>query len=300
MTLEVLNSFKGNAKVSIQDLTSGLQIINVESDLATASISLFGAQVLTWQPKSEDMPVFWTSPLAKYDGKTAIRGGVPICWPWFGKHPVESTAPSHGYVRLCVWELDGITSLEDGCVELVMSLPRSAQVGSSRLPGLDLSARIVIGTTLEVSLTTRNRSADSVPVTEGLHTYFHVSDVENVQVVGLEGCEYVDLTAGNQRQQQVKLINFQGEVGRIFTNCDKPTVIEDRAFGRAIHIAGLGSSSIAVWNPGMETASKMADLGCEGWRNMVCVETANALENAVIVEPQQEHSLSAIYSVSPL
>lgn len=292
-----MQSFAGNSKIHIEELASGLKVLNVENDLVVASVSLFGGQVLAWQPKSESVPVLWTSPLAKLDGNTAIRGGVPICWPWFGKHPITASAPSHGYARLCTWDLDHVVELDDGRLELLMSLPRTDQLGANRIADLYLAVRILIGVTLEVELTTHNESASPINITEGLHTYFNVSDVENVFVQGLDGCAYVDLTDDDRRSSQSGPITFNGEVGRIFVDCDRATVIEDQKFGRAIHVRGGGSRSIAVWNPGLEVASKMSDLGSEGWRNMVCVETANALENAVLVEPEQQHSLSAIYSV---
>lgn len=286
--------------LDIEKLPSGVSIVHVTNELCEASISLFGGQVLAWQPKGESVPVLWTSPLAKFDSNTAIRGGVPICWPWFGKHPSAASAPSHGYARLCTWDLDQAVELDDGRLELLMSLPRNAHLGADRIADLYLKVRIVIGVTLEVELTTHNKSASPISITEGLHTYFNVSDVGNVFVRGLDGCAYVDLTDDDRRCGQLGPITFNGEVGRIFVDCDRATVIEDRGLERAIHVSGAGSRSVAVWNPGLEVASKMPDLGSEGWRNMVCVETANALENAVLIEPEQQHLLSAIYSVLPL
>lgn len=297
MRAHVFDKIKG---LNVEKLPSGVSVIHAANEFSEASISLFGGQVLSWQPKGESVPVLWTSPLAKFDGNTAIRGGVPICWPWFGKHQTEAAAPSHGYARICTWNLDHAVELDDGRLELLMSLPRAAQLGANRIADLYLAVRIVIGVTLEVELTTHNNSASPISITEGLHTYFNVSDVGNVFVQGLDGCAYVDLTDDDRRCGQSGPITFNGEVGRIFVDCDRATVIEDRKLGRAIHVSGAGSRSIAVWNPGLKVASKMSDLGSEGWRNMVCVETANALEDAVLLEPEQQHSLSAIYSVLPL
>lgn len=289
-----------DVQVRFEELPSGVRIAHIENDSATASISLFGGQVLTWQPKRAADPVLWMSQLAKFDAKNAIRGGVPICWPWFGKHPSAAAAPSHGYARLCAWDLDHITSLVDGRAEVVMSLPQSAQSGDHRLADLSLSARILVGDTLEVALTTHNKSAVPVRVTEGFHTYFHVSDIAGVQVTGLNDCEYVDLIDNDRKRHQAGAIGFAGEVGRVFVSCDRTCTIEDRQLGRVIRVASSGSQSVAVWNPGLNTASKMTDLGSEGWRTMVCVETANALENALVIAPAQQHTTSAIYTVAPL
>lgn len=293
-------SISADAQVRLEQLPSGVRTAHIENDLATASISLFGGQVMTWQPKQATDPVLWMSPLAKFDAKTAIRGGVPICWPWFGKHPSTATAPSHGYARLCAWELDRITSLADGRTEVVMSLPQSAQSGNHRLADLSLSARVLIGNSLEVALTTHNKSAAQARITEGFHTYFHVSDIVDVQVTGLNDCEYVDLVDNDRRRRQAGAIGFAGEVGRVFVSCGRTCAIEDRRLGRLIRVESTGSQSIAVWNPGLDTASKMADLGSEGWRTMVCVETANALENALVIAPGQRHTTTAVYTVAPL
>lgn len=289
-----------DVQVHFEELPSGVSIAHIENDSATASISLFGGQVLAWQPKRAADPVLWMSQLAKFDATTAIRGGVPICWPWFGKHPSAATAPSHGYARLCAWDLDRITSLSDGRTEVVMSLPQSAQSGDHRFADMSLSARILVGDSLEVALTTHNKSSASVRVTEGFHTYFHVSDIAAVQVTGLNDCEYVDLIDNDRRRRQVGAIGFTGELGRIFVSCNKTCAIEDRQLGRVLRVASAGSQSVAVWNPGLNTASGMADLGSEGWRTMVCVEAANALENALVIVPRQQHTISAVYTVAPL
>jgi D-hexose-6-phosphate mutarotase len=229
---------------------------------------------------------------------------VPICWPWFGAHPSDSRLPGHGFARVVPWEVSSTNIDASGIVEVELRLAESdeaAKLCPSDLPvSVALSARIRIGEELEISLTTTNNSDREIRFTEGLHTYFHVSDIENVRVLGLDECEYVDLTDGNQRRQQSGPIVFNGELGRIFVNCDKASVIEDRELGRAIRVAGAGSQSIAVWNPWLETASKMSDLGIEGWRSMVCVETANALENAILIQAGQRHTTTAIYSVTAL
>lgn len=290
--------------LGFKEIAGGVTAIEVDTALATASISLMGGQVLTWHPKSQQEPVLWVSKLAQYVPGKAIRGGVPICWPWFGAHPSDSHFPGHGFARVVLWEVTSTNIDASGVVEVELRLAESdvsAQLRPSDWPAsVGVSARIRIGEKLEVTLTTTNTSDREIRLTEGLHTYFHVSDIEHVWVLGLDDCEYVDLTDGNQRHQQSGPIIFERELGRIFVNYDKTTVIEDRKFGRAIHVTGSGSKSIAVWNPWLEKASNMPDLGNEGWRSMICVETANALENAALIQPGQHHTMKAIYSVTIL
>jgi len=291
-------------ELGFKEIAAGITAIEVDTALATASVGLMGGQMLTWHPKSQQEPVLWVSKLAQYVPGKAIRGGVPICWPWFGAHPSDSHLPGHGFARVVPWEVASTNIDASGVVEVELTLAESdvaAKLRRSDWPSsVALSARIRIGEKLEVTLITKNNSDRELRLTEGLHTYCHVSDIEHVRVLGLDDCEYVDLTDGNQRRQQSGPIVFEGELGRIFVNCDKTSVIEDRKLGRAIHVAGSGSQSIAVWNPWLETASKMSDLGSEGWRSMVCVETANALENAILIQPGRRHTTTAIYSVTAL
>jgi len=305
MSIELLNNnFAISSYLSFRQIDTGVTLIDVDTAQATATISLMGGQVLNWHPKSQVEPVLWVSKLAQYVPGKAIRGGVPICWPWFGAHPSDSRLPGHGFARVAPWEVASTIVDSSGVVDIELILAESDVVAkscSSDWPAsVSLSARIRIGEELEVSITTMNKSDQDVRFTEGLHTYFHVSDIENVRVLGLEECNYVDLTDGNQRRQQSGPIVFSGELGRIFVNCEKKSVIEDRELGRAIHVVGAGSKSIAVWNPWLETASKMSDLGSVGWRSMVCVETANALENTILIQKGQHQTMSVNYSVTTL
>jgi glucose-6-phosphate 1-epimerase len=289
-----------STRIRFEERAPGVRIVHIENKAAVAAVSLFGGQLLSWQPRRETQAVLWMSSLAKFDGKTAIRGGVPICWPWFGKHPSSSTATAHGYARLSNWNLEHIDSRDDGSTELVMALPREAQSGENRQPGLGNSIRLVIGDTLDIESTTRNDSKVAQRVTEALHTYFQVSDVAQVQVSGLSGCDYADLLDDNRIRRQDGNIRFGEEVGRIFVRCDKASVIEDSGLRRRIHVTSRGSHSIAVWNPGLHTASKMTDLGSEAWRSMVCVETANVLDDAIDIPAGEQHTLSARYAVEAL
>jgi len=287
-----------------RQLDSGTTLIDIDTPLATATISLEGGQVVAWHPKSQREPVLWVSKLAQFVPGKAIRAGVPICWPWFGTHPTNSQVPGHGFARVVPWNVESSSVDTEGVIDIKLKLADSEAADQLRPAdwpkSVSLSAHYRIGETLEVSLITENNTEHERRFTEGLHTYFHVSDVENVKVLGLDECVFVDLLDGNQRRQQKGPITFGGEVGRIFVSCDNATVIEDRALGRAIYVVGAGSRSLAVWNPGLTTASKMPDLGSEGWRTMVCVETANALENAIQLEPGNSHTTTAIYSVVDL
>ena len=181
-----------------------------------------------------------------------------------------------------------------------MTLPPLIQTGEYRYPGLCNSVRIVTGEVLDIESTSRNDSDADLSPTEGFHTYFQISDVANAEVTGLSGCDYINLLSANRRCHQTGNILFCEEVGRIFDNCERVTAIEDRGYGRKIVISSQGSRSITVWNLGKVTASKMEDLGEQGWRTMACVESANALENQVTLKPSETHTLTVTYGVEGL
>jgi D-hexose-6-phosphate mutarotase len=305
MNITSLNkNFAIGSELIFKQLTNGITVIEINTLQATATISLEGGQLLAWQPKSQIEPVLWLSKLAQFAPGKAIRGGVPICWPWFGKHPTNSQLPGHGFARVVSWNVESTSIDTEGVIDIKLGLADSASSNQLRPEywpkTVSLSVHYRIGDILKVSLTTKNNTKTEIRFTEGLHTYFYVNNVENVRVFGLDEYVFIDLLDGNQRRRQKGPITFGCEVGRIYVNCDKSTFIEDRALGRSIHIVGSGSSSIAVWNPGLTTASKMPDLGSEGWRTMVCVETANALDNTIQIPPGLSHTLSAIYSVVAL
>lgn len=151
--------------------------------------------------------------LAKFDGQSAISGGVQLCCPWFSKHPSIPGAPSNGYARFSVWELNSVQTLPDGRTELVMTLPPVTRTGEYRYPGLCNSVRIIIGDVLDIQSTSRNDSSVDLTLSEGFHTYFQISDVANAVVTGLSGCDYIDLLSANQRCHQTGNIFFGEEVG---------------------------------------------------------------------------------------
>ena len=300
-TIEQLNQNYGtNGEVSFRQLPENIIIAEISNSLATASVSLYGGHILSWQPKTHSNPVLWLSDLVKFQYGKAIRGGVPICWPWFGAHPSQASLPGHGYARITHWELTLVQTLTNGATELTLSLGKSDLSEAHWHGDARLTLKLTIGDTLEIVLTTLNESEHEVTFTEGLHTYFQISDIANIRVLGVEGSDYIDLVNHNEVRTQQDAITFDGELGRIFLNNQSACVIEDSAFNRRIHIQKKGSNSTAVWNPGLAVASKMDDLGVIGWRDMVCVESANALKNKVTLEANQSHEHHAIYSVAAL
>ena len=275
-------------------------ILQITSKRSFCEISLFGGQVLCWRPINQEHEVLWKPRADKYARGRAIRGGVPICWPWFGTHPAKQNFPGHGYARITNWKLASIDEGGDGVTEVRLILGDSDLASSYWRYGVSLELKVTIGSTLDIELTTHNRGMQEIEFTEGLHTYFQVSDISNVEILGLEGADYIDLVNQHESRTQCGAISFDGEVGKIFLENYATCIIRDEGLKRRISIEKSGSKSTAVWNPGFQIASKMDDLGSLGWRNMVCVESANTLTDKITLAGNHSHNHHVIYSVSPL
>jgi D-hexose-6-phosphate mutarotase len=292
---------------AIGDESNGLISADITNTLATASICLQGGQLLSWQPTSAIEPVIWLSTAAKFAPQTSIRGGIPVCWPWFSAHGSDPSFPMHGFARTQQWQVKGTRSLEDGSTEISLTMPISTAMQAMWPHQAQLDMLINVGDTLKIALITRNLGASDFSITEALHTYFAVSDitqVSQVQVEGLDGIHFHDKAAGWTEGDQAGAIGFAAEVDRVYVNTPQRCTIVDPGFKRRIHIAKLGSQSTVVWNPWAERAAQMGDLGHadneanqDGWKRFVCVESANARENAVTVAAGKSHTMAVEYRV---
>lgn len=284
--------------LSFQEGPGGLPVAQVSAPGGSAVISLSGGHVMTWHPAGEK-PVLWLSGYAKFAPGKSIRGGIPVCWPWFGPHATDSTFPAHGFARTSPWHVVSAEAMGDSVV-LVLELDQSDATRALWPHDCHAGLRITVGRELRLELATENRGNGALVISEALHTYFAVSDIRRVPVLGLAGCAYVDKVDGGQRKTQDGAIVIGGEVDRVYVDTDSDCLIEDAGLGRRIRISKTGSGSTVVWNPWIAKAEKMGDFGPDGHLGMVCVESGNALENAVTVAPGVTHVLTAVYSVEPL
>lgn len=300
MTLTELNQrFAISNHVQFKEIADGIVIAEVSNPHANSNITLQGAHVATWQPRGQE-PVIWLSPYAKFAPGKSIRGGVPICWPWFGPHATDAKLSGHGYARTVMWEVletkalpDGATFLRFGLIETDATRAQWPHPSSAQL-------EVTIGKTLRVALVTQNSGKESFILGEALHTYLQISDVAQMTIRGLEGCDYLDKVGEPARRTQQDGIVITSEVDRVYVDTEADCVIEDLGLKRAIRIAKTGSRSTVVWNPWTEKANKMGDFGENGYRGMVCVESANAFDNLVTVKPGETHRLAVEYSVEAL
>ena len=301
-----LDSITLNSKLAIaghvefiQD-PSGLIIARVNNKHAQADIALQGAHIMTFQPKGE-RPIIWLSPVAKLVPGKSIRGGVPICWPWFGAHGTESGFPGHGFARTVMWQMVASEALADGSTRLVFEVPHSSIPPAQWSHACRARLIVIVGKALSVELVTENTGQAAFEIGEALHTYFAISDVDDVSITGMEGCTYLDKVGPPQTRTQQGAIQIGAEVDRIYLDTEADCLIEDRGWNRRIRIAKRGSRSNIVWNPWIEKSAKMGDFGSDvGYRGMVCVESANAAKNVVMVAPGETHSLWVKYSAEKI
>jgi glucose-6-phosphate 1-epimerase len=268
----------------------------VTTPYASGHVYLQGAHVTHFQPDGA-VPVLFTSSRSRFTSGRAIRGGVPVIFPWFGPHPNDPKAPDHGFARILEWSMQAVEPSGEA-VSLVFGLSSSATTQATWPHPFGLRYRVTFGVTLDLLLEVENQAAEAVTFQEALHTYCRVGDVERVTVYGLEAATYIDKTDGMRRKVEGPGgTRIHALTDRLYVDTRARCVLDDPTLGRRLLIEKEGSDSTVVWNPGRETARAMADLGEDEWRSMLCVETANAADNAVRLAPGQCHLMRARISV---
>jgi glucose-6-phosphate 1-epimerase len=262
-----------------------------------AVVSLKGAQVLSWQPV-DTSEVLWLSPVARLDTAKAVRGGAPVCWPWFGAHPDDAGKPAHGFARTAAFEVAAATA-DDQTTTLMLVLEPNNAHRALWPHEARLEVTVSVGERLRIALTTTNRAPSPLSLSQAIHTYFRVGDIAAVTVDGLGGCRYRNALTG-EMLRQAGPVRIDREVDRIYETQTAPVVLADTALGRRVGITAHGSASTVVWNPWVAKAERLGDLGPEGYRRMLCLETANAGHDSRRLAPGTGHTLSAEIAVALL
>lgn len=259
-----------------------------------------GAQVLSYQVGDEP-PIIWLNDKAQYKAGKGIRTGVPVCWPWFGnfeRNPQsvkamrqsDEPATAHGLVRTREWEL---LEFDDAGEALHIELGLPHVEGG--LPGwphdVALTLSIRLDTQLHISLTSHNRSDIPVTISQALHSYFAVSDVPRVHVEGLDALTYIDTLQDWKQIRQTGDLTFSGETDRIYLDAPQQLSIVDNDWHRSIQLTSRGSRTAVIWNPWIERAEQFDDMADDGWQRMLCIETANVMDDVVTLEPGASHTL---------
>jgi len=239
-----------------------------------------------------------------------VRGGVPVCWPWFGDlqrnpdairdaYSRPTDAPAHGLVRDRDWQLIGLNTEEDG-VTLSFAFDTAAQPIAEWPHAAELQLDIHLGERVKLSLTTRNLGDSELPISQALHTYFAVSDIRKVQIEGLDACRYVDTLQDWKKVRQKGAVTFNGETDRIYLDTPPQLSIVDPLWKRRIFMRSEGSASAVVWNPWIDKAKRLSQFADDAWQGMLCIEHANVLDDSLILAPGAEYRLDVTLWAQPL
>lgn len=267
-----------------------------------------GAQVLSY--RHGEVPVIWLSEEAAFQQGQSVRGGVPVCWPWFGDlarnpddvqamYQGEAEAPFHGLVRSLDWQLDqqrceGDTGiLEFTCPQALGTLPGWAH-------RVDLRLQIRLDERLHISLTSRNLGDQPMAISQALHTYFAVGDIHQVSVQGLDGRRYIETLEDWQQRQQQADPQINGETDRIYLDLLPVLHLLDPAWKRRISLETSGSRSAILWNPWIAKAQRLSQFASDAWQRMLCIETANVMDDRILLEAGASHTLGVSIGSEPL
>jgi D-hexose-6-phosphate mutarotase len=275
-------------RVKIIPGKGGLPAFHVGTDWSVAEIYLHGAHVTRFQ-KNGEAPLLFLSDAGEFQSNKPIRGGVPLIFPWFG--PREGMA-AHGFARVADWDLLETRVLPDGSIRLHFRLPPDDEC--------QVDYSVTVGTLLTLELAVSNISHADFTFENCLHTYFHVGDIRQIEITGLQGTRYHDLLLAAEFTETGESIRIAGEVDRTYQDSAATVEIRDPVLHRTLRVRKSGSKSTVVWNPWLAKSQRMPDFGDDEYLQMVCVESGNIAENAVTISPGQCSSLIVEIDSQPL
>jgi glucose-6-phosphate 1-epimerase len=301
MRIEQLNRDHGIAgQVEFIEGQGGFPFIRVNNAKANALISVYAGQVLSFRSAGKTDDLMFLSEKAYYQAGKAIKGGVPICWPWFGPDPEGKGRPAHGFVRNRMWDVIETSVAANGDAEVVLGLTDTPETQTIWPHAFALVLKITVGEALNLELVTRNMGSEAFSITQAFHTYFSVGDIHQTRVSGLEGRQYIDKVEGGQQKTQSGAVTISSEVDRIYLDVLNDILIHDAAMKRQIRIASQGSETAVVWNPWAKISAEMGDLQDDDYLRLLCVETTNAATDIITIEPGSEFKLVANYRAESL
>jgi glucose-6-phosphate 1-epimerase len=290
-----------NALFAIKDIAAivpgngGLPKVQITSPSASGEIYLHGAQVTSWRPTGSE-EVLFTSARSRWEEGRAIRGGIPVCFPWFRGKADNPEAPAHGFARTRSWKLEEIGH-QEGTVTVTLATESDDSTRRWWPHDVRLVLRVEVGLQLKLALTVFNTGASSFRFEEALHTYHHVGDVMQVSVTGLDGVTFLDNTDSNCEKVQDGDVVMTAQTDNAYLNTSSALTLTDPVLQRKLRIEKRNSLTTVVWNPWDTGAKSMTDLGDEEWRKMACVEASNILSAAVTLAPSDAHTMEASIAI---
>ena len=288
---EIQKRFNLSTLVEFSAGQGGLSRALITTPDAVVEIYLHGAHVTRFEPTGQK-PVLWMSAKSLFQADKPIRGGVPICFPWFGPRAEGASSPVHGFARILEWSVESVQRTADGAA---ITLGLDANEQTKKWWPHEFSARyeIRVGRQLHLNLRVTNRGQEAFSFEEALHSYFTVGDARRIRITGLEGTTYIDKVDALKRKVQTGDVTLEAETDRVYVNTRAACAIEDPVVGRRVAINKAGSDATVVWNPWIAKSKAMADFGDDEWAGMVCVETVNAGENQITLQAGQTREMSA-------
>ena len=288
MLQELNQRFARGEELKFNMHPSGLVQGTVNTDKCSGSFFLLGGHVAEFQPRSQSQPILFMSDEAVFEVGKPIRGGIPICFPWFGPHKADANAPAHGLVRTAVWEVLESQLTASGVL---------VTLGYQSTP-FRLSLTVVFGETLDVMLNVQNEAMIAQSCEVALHTYFQLADARRATIVGLEQNEFRDQLTGQIHPAAGTGIQFTEETDRVYLGSVPVVTIEDEANARSMKIMPRNSHSTVVWNPWVAKSQRMSDFGDQEFERMCCVETANVAPRNWVIAAGQSQSVGFEISTS--
>ena len=259
-------------------------VIVINHPLFNAQILLQGAQLIQFTPKGEQ-PWLWLSPLANFDKGMAVRGGIPICFPWFGVHEEDNKKPKHGFLRQEAWTLTALTSHDDK-VELVLRYDYNGQRKDLYPHAFTAEIRFVLSHDIDIQFHFKNLSEETAKFSYAFHTYFLVDDISKVAVNGLDGMKYLDNTDNLSEKHQTGELRFDREIDFVFAEASNAQGIDSN---NPLVVTSSDNTSCIVWNPAETLALQMPDV-LTHYRQFICVERGAVFDRALTIGSGQSHT----------
>ena len=273
-------------------LDNNYEYIEIKNNQAEAKIALQGAHIFHYKAKNKPA-LLWLSETSFFKEAKAIRGGIPICFPWFGPHKTDSSLPQHGFARTALWKVVLEEEIDENSTHIQLQLISTKESLELWEHKFDIRLDIMVSSELYVKFIVTNTDTKPFEFTSALHSYFNVSDITNVSVEGLEGSSYID-SLSNKIAIQKGNLSITEEVDRVYFNVSKIIKLHDAS--ETIVLKQQGSNSLVVWNPWIEKAKKMIDMPDDGYKSMLCLETGNIGEDKKILQPNKSHILEVLIS----
>jgi glucose-6-phosphate 1-epimerase len=281
---------------SVMEGNGGLQMVRIESSCASGEMYLHGGHVTSWKPAGMEEMLFLSSQ-SRWENGHAIRGGIPICFPWFGAKADDPKAPAHGFVRTKAWQLESIEQVKDGTA-VRMFIESDSDTKRWWPAEFRLNCRVTFGSHLLLELVVTNTGKESMRFEEALHAYHKVGNILRTRVSGLHAVDYIDKTDSNRKKIQRGEIAIASETDRVYLNTKSAVELEDPVLSRRTRVAKKNSSTTVVWNPWVHKAQSLSDFGDDEWIQMICIETSNVSECTVDLAPGKQHKMKALIRVA--